>query len=218
MSESSQQPTGLLRFLTIEGLWWLIVVLFKPLLSLAAGAVTLWSSIAHELPLWVLVPFTAVGFGSTLAGLNSLDDFFVRRAFKGRVSVFDAQIAHVLNVAGDKVAGYDVFLIFANNSDVPVEYKIIEVVADIEGRVIAEIPAKLLVGSIDPRGNRLHGVGRAKFDPDLKTAHIVGNVRVKFEYWRPGQRFGRHTKSEKFAISAEIDLSGVVQSNRAFHR
>jgi len=205
-------------FLAGEGLSYALGAALKPLLPIIAGTSTLVSAVLNHLPLWLLIPFTAVAFAGTLVAVNNVDSFWARRRIKDLVSIFDVQVVEALSNDGLTITGYSVYLIVNNRAEVPVDYSLRDVSGSVDGLALPDLTEATSSGSLEANSHRLHGLGMVPIRADQHDTgriHIPGKVRLRVDYARSGRKIAQCESIARFDFTVLTDILGYVQRTSA---
>lgn len=186
--QADEHPAkGLARFLTIEGLWAGFLWLAKPLVPITAAAVTAVSGFFQHVPLWQLVPASALAFAGAIYCVNGWDAMASRRNIKNKIAI-EAVAARPIVRPGDvEQSGLQAYIQFVNLSELALEYDIAEIHTTVGDRFSADKNKDLKrKGLIEGYGSKTFLDAAVNLDWPLDL--IEGTFRVKILYGLPGKR------------------------------
>ncbi len=177
-----------------------------------ATALTLWSGILQNLPLWLLIPFGGLACMSVLVTINQLDEFLRRRAVKNKIKFAGIHFVRAYDPE-TKEEGYTVALIIENMSDNPVDYRMHSFEAqlgDVRSRE-GKMPSKTF--ALSPRSTTHYKSGLI---PGVKkSAALALKVRGVAKYGRRGASLPHEITSD-LTLALTTNESGDFKSGEAY--
>lgn len=177
-------------------------------LPFVTGALTALAAYAEGIPLtWGCVAVALV-VAATSTSLNQARSFLVSYGIERKfiLSQFGAEPA----ISADKKEGYGIWVIFFNNADIPLEYTVVKVSAQLDGMVASRVSAagEHIPGCVvSAKSFQRYQIGVVPTGY-RKSENLWGEIDITFDYGRPGKL--NRTVTKMASIQLVTGANGAV--------
>jgi hypothetical protein len=182
-------------------------------LSVVTGAFVGFLTWAEELPLSLIILSTLVAMAAMATILNQIRVFLVACNMGHRFIAVETSAEPSRSASGKE--GYGLGILFRNMADIPLEYSVEKVHANLDG-MIASKDSKLGQGApgsiVKAYEYRIFRIGVA--ETGLRgSATMYGEIEITYSFGRPGKLKHRRTDTFAFVVVTYPDCGvGAIQS------